>query len=314
MAVDPRFPTLMRNLRHDNDLSLRELASTVHYSHTYLSEIETGRKRPTTDIARALDNALSAGGMLAELVTDPSGDVVNPGPLMEAMQLIDANREQVRKLVETGWTSQADPQARQAATQWARFAVWLYDALVRGRPPLARWGPHRYARSLRQQTELSPFRAEVEAQGRTPHVECISISEQPAPPDVAQRLGIEPYAAVVCRQNRYFADDEPVQLGATYIPLHVADLSLHLRARALGRGSLYARLEEAGYAPERIREVVRVRIPTPAEAEQLTIAPAVPVFDVLHTSYDNQRRPFEATRFTVRADRTVLHFELPVES
>jgi GntR family transcriptional regulator len=45
---------------------------------------------------------------------------------------------------------------------------------------------------------------------------------------------------VICRQNRYFADDEPVQLGTTFIPLHVAGTSPRLRSRALGRGSLYA--------------------------------------------------------------------------
>ncbi len=36
VTVDPRFPHLLKDLRHDRGLSLRELAHLVHYSHTYL--------------------------------------------------------------------------------------------------------------------------------------------------------------------------------------------------------------------------------------------------------------------------------------
>jgi GntR family transcriptional regulator len=39
---------------------------------------------------------------------------------------------------------------------------------VRAKPRLLRFGRRRYARALREETGLSPFRAEVEAQGRTP--------------------------------------------------------------------------------------------------------------------------------------------------
>ena len=311
MVVDPRFSTLLRDFRRDSGLSLRELSAVVHYSHSYLWEIETGRKQPTADIARTLDNALSAGGMLAELVT--AADPAVPAPLTAAMRLLDANRGRVHELATRGWAPDDDPQHRQESAQWGRFAVWLYDALVRSRPPLTRWGAHRYSRRWRRETEASPFRMEVAAQNRTARVECTSITERKPPADIAEHLMIGADDAVICRENRYFADDEAVQLGTTFIPLHVAGSSRWLRSRALGRGSLYARLEDLGYVTDRIREIVSVRLPTPVEAENLTVAPSTPVFEIVHISFDSRRRPFEATSFTIRGYRSVLHFELPVE-
>jgi GntR family transcriptional regulator len=39
----------------------------------------------------------------------------------------------------------------------------------------------------------------------------------------------------------------------------------------------------------------------------------VPVLDVLHTSLDQQGQPYELTRFVMRADRTGLLYDVPVE-
>jgi GntR family transcriptional regulator len=39
----------------------------------------------------------------------------------------------------------------------------------------------------------------------------------------------------------------------------------------------------------------------------------VPVLEVLHTSIDQDGRPFEATRFVIRADRSGLVYEMPID-
>ncbi|WP_199513140.1 GntR family transcriptional regulator [Nucisporomicrobium flavum] len=252
--------------------------------------------------------------MLTELVTEEA-DVhpVDHSPLTAAMQVLDTNRPQVAEIARLSWSAPGDHQARAEAAQWARFASWLYDTFVRNRPALRRLGAQRYSRRMREETGASPFRMEVSQQGRTPHAECRSVSQQPAPPDIARRLMIEPLTVVVCRENRYYADGEPVQNGTTYIPIGVAGTDSHVTTKALGRASLYSRFEELGYDVARVREQVSTRLPTPDESASLKIPPGVPVLEILHTSYDDLGRPFEVTRFTIRADLTVLDYELTVD-
>ena len=228
------------------------------------------------------------------------------------MHLLDANRHHIEEIARQSWSA-ADPDTRAAAAQWAQFASWLYDAFVRSRPPLTRWGAKRYSRSARQETGASPFRLEVSSQGRTPHTECHSVSRQPAPPEVANRLMIAAGDSVIRRENTYYVDGEPVQKGITYIPADVAGASTTVTTRALGRGSLYSRFAELGHQVTRVREQVISRLPTPGETVSLRIPAGVPVLDILHTSYDEQGQPFEVTRFTIRADLTVLDYEMPVE-
>jgi GntR family transcriptional regulator len=158
---------------------------------------------------------------------------------------------------------------------------------VRAKPRLLRFGQRRYARALREETGRSPFRAEVEAQGRTPSVNCTSTGEVAPPGDVADRLGLDPaHDKVIRRENWYFADDEPLQVGVTYIPLPVAGKSVLATSANLGPGSLYARFEERGHPITEIREEVTARVPDPQEARELQIPDGVPVLDVLHNGLD----------------------------
>lgn len=311
--VDARFPHLLKDLRHDRGLSLRELAARVHYSHSYLWDIETGRKQPTQDIAHVLDDALTAEGILAELVTDsPAVEPVDHAPIAAAMHLLHANRYPIEDIARRCWSAD-DPATLAAATQWAQLASWLYDAFVRSRPPLTRWGASRYSRRARQETGASPFRLEVSRQGRTPRTECRSVSQQPAPPEVANRLMIAAGDTVIRRENRYYADEEPVQIGITYIPAAVAGTSTAVTAKSLGRGSLYSRFADLGHQVARVREQIISRLPTPAETASLRIPVGLPVIDILHTSYDEHGQPFEVTRFTLRADLVALDYDMPVE-
>jgi transcriptional regulator with XRE-family HTH domain len=68
--VDPRFRAQLRDLRRQRGLSLRACGTLTHTSHTYLWELETGRKQPTMGLVAALDAALGAGGELARLVAE----------------------------------------------------------------------------------------------------------------------------------------------------------------------------------------------------------------------------------------------------
>ena len=185
---------------------------------------------------------------------------------------------------------------------------------VRPQQPLMRLGSNRYSRRLRGETGLSPFRIEVTKQGRTPKTECRSVTTEQALAEVADRLGLEAEnATVVRRENWYYADDEPVQVGVTYIPIEVAGDSPLASAKTLGKGSIYARFEELGYPIARIREEISARMPNPDEMTGLGMPPGVPVIEVLHTGFDEQRRPFEVTRFVMRGDLNGLDYDMPVE-
>jgi GntR family transcriptional regulator len=185
---------------------------------------------------------------------------------------------------------------------------------VRQRRPLMRLGTSRYSRRLRGETGLTPFRLEVTKQGRVPSTECRSVVQEGPPADVADRLGLDPQTAlVVRRENWYFADDDPVQFGVTYIPLDIAGTSSLASAKVLGRGGVYALFEELGHPIARIREEVSARMPTAEEAIGLGMPPGVPVIEVLHTSFDEQHRPFEVTRFVMRGDLNGLDYDMPIE-
>ncbi|WP_433793291.1 UTRA domain-containing protein [Actinoplanes sp. CA-252034] len=312
IVVDTRFAGLLKALRQDSGLSLRSLATIVHYSHSYLWDIETGRKQPTPEVAHALDAALSAEGTLAELVThQPDADM--NAPLSEAMRLLDGNRHHLQNLAQQLRDADDDPAARHEAAQWARFAKWLNSTFVRSRPRLVRWGARRYSARLRSETGASPFRMEMMAQGRAPRTECRAVTKKIAPADIASLLMIEEGDFIICRENHYFADDEPVQIGMTFLPEYLATEAPHLGRKALGRGSLYSRLADIGYRAARVNEHIIARMPSMLEGEHLAISPITPVLEITHTSFNEQGQPFEVTRFVIRADLTTLDFEMPVE-
>jgi GntR family transcriptional regulator len=131
---------------------------------------------------------------------------------------------------------------------------------------------------------------------------------------VAERLGVPPRKkSVIERENWYYADDVPVQVCWTYIPVSTAAGTVLARNDDLGPGSIYARLEDLGHPLVRIREEIAARMPSVEEARGLVTPPGVPVFELLHTSYDHEG-PFEVTRWVIRADQMALDYTLPIET
>jgi GntR family transcriptional regulator len=217
----------------------------------------------------------------------------------------------------TGIRSSATPRVRRSVCWPNRGLVTVEHgrgAFVRGKHRLLRFGAERYARSLRQETGLSPYRAEVSRQGREASVDCTSITRITAPAEIAERLLIDPETEdVVRRENWYYADDEPMQVGVTYLPWSIAGDSVLGHSAKMGKGSLYARFEELGHAITTIREEVTARMATPAELTGLKIPDGVPVLVVFHTGLDQDGCPFEVTEFVMRADYNGLDYRMPVE-
>lgn len=68
--VDPRFSATLARLRVSRGMSLRDLARHVNRGKSYISDLETGRTKPSAAVAAQLDDALQAGGTLTALVVD----------------------------------------------------------------------------------------------------------------------------------------------------------------------------------------------------------------------------------------------------
>jgi transcriptional regulator with XRE-family HTH domain len=165
IVVDPAFRTRLAELRAERGLSLRALGVLAHYSHTHISDLEHGDKRPLPDVAAALDRALDAGGALAALVsTEPGTDGLDPDAVdrlaavarrprtvdpatVESLAVLLAGQRRMEDLVGSApvievvraqlvlveqLASEArgtvrDPVVRIAA-QWAQFGGWLSAA------------------------------------------------------------------------------------------------------------------------------------------------------------------------------------------
>ena len=241
--------------------------------------------------------------------------------------------QQLRDQIDSGHYAPGDklPSERALAAEHgsarntAREAIGLLQAeglvdvqhgrgvFVRTKTPMIRMGASRYSPRLRAETGLSPFRAEAERQGKTARVDVPSITQVHAPTDVAERLQLAPEALVVERTNHYFTDDEPVQIGITYIPVQVAANSPLATQAKTGRGSIYERFAERGHQITSVREEITARMPSRAETAVLAIPSGVPVIELLHTGLDQDGQPFEVTRFVMRADRSGLDYSIPIE-
>ncbi|QOC94573.1 helix-turn-helix domain-containing protein [Micromonospora craniellae] len=66
--VDPRFPAELARMRRERGLSLRDVARLAYVGKSYVHDLETGRTKPSRELAEHLDGALRAGGTLAALV------------------------------------------------------------------------------------------------------------------------------------------------------------------------------------------------------------------------------------------------------
>lgn len=182
---------------------------------------------------------------------------------------------------------------------------------VRRRPELIRHAHDRYARRWRESGK-APFRAEVEAQGRSARVEVTSIARIDPPQWVAERLGLSAGEGVVRRENTYFVDGAAVQIVNTYIPLTIA-AGTSLEEEVPGPGGIYAAFEEQGHRLTRMLEEVQARMPRNGEVERLNAEPGTPVLDVLHVSYDQDETPMDVSHFVLRGDENVLTYELPTD-
>lgn len=151
----------------------------------------------------------------------------------------------------------------------------------------------RYVRARREEgVARGAFDAEIARLGMTPASQ-VTVSRVLPPTHVAELLGVDPgVTAVVSRARRMLADDTPVQLATSYLPVDIAG-GTALEQTDTGPGGTKSRLADLGYAQSQVTEQIDVRTPEPEEAAALDLAEDQRVYQVTHIARTEEGRAVE---------------------
>lgn len=175
---------------------------------------------------------------------------------------------------------------------------------VRELPVLTRQTRRRQQQITGTGAARGAFQAEMETLGLTARSDNV-IAEVPCPADAAGLLGVEPGELVLARQRRMYANDIPVQLATSYIPLDLARGTV-LEQADTGPGGMYARLADMGHAPARFTERVRVRPPTDTERVFLRLDADQPALTIRRVAADATGRVVEVNDIALAAHQWEL--------
>jgi GntR family transcriptional regulator len=164
-----------------------------------------------------------------------------------------------------------------------------------------------YSRHQRQ--GQSGFNAQVREHGRTPRQEIVEVATVPAPPEVAERLGLEDGFDVIMRHLRFMVDDQPVQLVKVYYdPRLAAGSKLEQPIRIAG--GTHSELRRRGVRITRfVEEFTGARLPDPEEERMLRLPDGVPVIRNIRTAYAEEQ-PVEVMDTVSHGEVVSYRFEI----
>ncbi|GGO08399.1 hypothetical protein GCM10010116_16980 [Microbispora rosea subsp. aerata] len=116
--------------------------------------------------------------------------------------------------------------------------------------------------------QADAWAAEAAQHGRKGTHRLGEVSEQPAPPEVAERLGLTPGEQVIVRRRIVLLDDQPVELADSYYPVTIARGTRLAEPRKVPGGAV-ALLAELGYEPRHAEEDVHARPASEDERQAL---------------------------------------------
>ncbi|WP_433247676.1 GntR family transcriptional regulator [Actinomadura nitritigenes] len=138
----------------------------------------------------------------------------------------------------------------------------------------------------------SSFAEGMRKAGLSPKTELKQVEEIDPPDEVATRLDLPEGEKTLIRKRHMFADERPVQLAASYIPMSIAG-GVDIAFPDTGPTGLYERLAERGHRVVRFTEEIESRRPTDEEADFLRISSAQHVLEVVRLAYDRVGSPLE---------------------
>jgi GntR family transcriptional regulator len=180
---------------------------------------------------------------------------------------------------------------------------------VRLPAPVRRLASDRFARKHREARQAA-FLAEAEKAGVRPRVDQIEVARVDPAPEIRERLRLGDGDRVVSRSRRYLADDRPIEVAVSFLPLSIAEGTPIVETNT-GPGGIYARLEDAGHILDHFVEEVTARMPTTDERRRLELPDGVPVLVVVRTAYDTSGTPVEVCDTVKAAPAYVLEYDIP---
>ncbi len=180
---------------------------------------------------------------------------------------------------------------------------------VRQPAPVRRLASDRFARKHRDAGQAA-FLAEAEKAGVRPTVDQIEVTTAVPDESVRERLRLAEGDRVVVRSRRYLADDRPIEVAVSSLPLAIAE-GTPITEPNTGPGGIYARLEDAGHTLDHFVEEVTARMPTTDERRRLKLPDGVPVLVVVRTAYDTAGVPVEVCDTVKSAPAYVLEYDFP---
>jgi GntR family transcriptional regulator len=160
----------------------------------------------------------------------------------------------------------------------------------------------------RRAAGIDAWVADVADQGRVGAQE-ISVAIEEPRPQVAGRLELGPGELVCVRRHLRTVDGEPHNISDTHYPRSISEGTLIEHPADVPQGVI-AYMRDLGYDQVRFRDDLKMRMPTPGEAERLQIPPGVPVLAQYRTGYTTER-PVKVTVTVWPGDRTILRYDFP---
>jgi GntR family transcriptional regulator len=152
-----------------------------------------------------------------------------------------------------------------------------------------------------------PLDSELSEETDSTRVE-VSVSTRPAPPYIADRLGLRAGDRVITRHRLRFRDTAPDMSSDSYLPADLVGDSPLGMPGPLATG-VVGLLADLGHPIRRVADEIGVRMPSPAEAQELQIATGVPVLAVQRTAFDGRDAPVLTVSALLPGDRHVLRYD-----
>jgi GntR family transcriptional regulator len=155
---------------------------------------------------------------------------------------------------------------------------------------------------------LTDFAQDMARAGLRASSRVLHRANEPCPPAVAERLGVESESTVLRLDRLRLGDGEPLALDRTWIPPYYAQL---LEGYDLDRETLYRLLErEYGIPALSARYRITSAAADGEEARALRVLPRSPLLVIERTSRTTGDRPIYFQRRFYRSDRIVYELEV----
>lgn len=180
-------------------------------------------------------------------------------------------------------------------------------------PPIERGSIERYSRAAREAGGArGAFATEIKRLGFEPRSDLVVTGRTfDVPENVAKLLELADGDEAVIRDRRMYADDWPVQIATSYLPVSIAGGTVIEQADT-GVGGTYSRLADLGHVVERFHERIRVRAASEDEADALKLDGDQPLYEVLHTAL-SFGMPVEVCVHLLPVHQWILNFEWDAE-